>query len=139
VSSVSARILARISSAIHVAETIPFIGNLRAALGQEILNVAVAQCESEMRPDCVLDNRRREAVPAIGELIHGGSLSLPGDPFELRFRDNALIKLDFIPGQRTRASVRPRSLPRGRHADGETGKSRSAWEAPASQAARALL
>ena len=51
-----------------------FIGNLQAALGQEILNVAVAQCETEVQPNCVLDNRGREAVPAIGELIHAESL-----------------------------------------------------------------
>jgi len=51
-----------------------FIGNLQAALGQEILNVAVAQCEPEVQPNCVLDNRGREAVPAIGELIHAESL-----------------------------------------------------------------
>jgi hypothetical protein len=31
----------------------------------------------------------------------------------------ALIKLDFIPGQRTRASVRPISLPRGRDSGGD--------------------
>jgi len=51
-----------------------FIGNIQAALGQEILNVAVAQCEPEVQPNCVLDNRGREAVPAIGELIHAESL-----------------------------------------------------------------
>jgi hypothetical protein len=31
-------------------------------------------------------------VSAIGELIHGGSLPLPDDPFELRFRDNAVLR-----------------------------------------------
>ena len=51
-----------------------FIGNLQASLGQEILNVAVAQCESEIKPDRVLDDRRREAMSAVGELIHAGSL-----------------------------------------------------------------
>src|ERR1700676_3231971 len=51
-----------------------FIGNLQAALGQEILNVAVAQCEPEVQPNCVLDNWRREAMSAVGELIHAGSL-----------------------------------------------------------------
>jgi integrase len=51
-----------------------FIGNIQAALGQEILNVAVAQCEPEVQPNCVLDNGGREAVPAIGELIHAESL-----------------------------------------------------------------
>src|SRR6266404_1994636 len=44
-----------------------FIGNLQATLGQEILNVAVAQWETEVQPNCVLDRRRREAMPAIGQ------------------------------------------------------------------------
>src|ERR1700676_1381247 len=51
-----------------------FIGNLQAALGQEILNVAVAQSESEIQPNRVLDNRRREAKAQIGQLLHAGSL-----------------------------------------------------------------
>src|SRR6202045_1720990 len=51
-----------------------FIGNLQAALGEEFLNVAVAQCEPEIKPDRVLDDRRREAMSVVGELIHAGSL-----------------------------------------------------------------
>src|ERR1700730_8593781 len=51
-----------------------FIGNIQAALGEELLDVAVAECEPEIKPNRVLDHRRREAVPAIGELIHAGSL-----------------------------------------------------------------
>ena len=45
-----------------------FIGNLQAALGQEFLNVAVAQCEPEVQPNRVLDNRGREAMASIGQL-----------------------------------------------------------------------
>src|SRR5712672_2586315 len=52
-----------------------FIGNLQAALGEELLDIAVAQCEPEIKPDRVLDDRRREAMPSVGELIHAGSLS----------------------------------------------------------------
>jgi hypothetical protein len=51
-----------------------FIGNLQAALDEEFLDVAVAQCETKIEPNRVLDNHGREAVPAIGELIHAGSL-----------------------------------------------------------------
>src|SRR4030081_2767085 len=65
------------------------IGNLQAALGEEFLNVAVAQCEPEIKPDRVLDDRRREAMPSVGELIHAGSLPHGLAPLELRFRDNA--------------------------------------------------
>src|SRR5436305_14556736 len=51
-----------------------FIGNLQASLGEELLHVAVAQGESEIKPDRVLDDRRREAMSAIGRLIHAGIL-----------------------------------------------------------------
>src|ERR1700693_4700960 len=51
-----------------------FIGNLQAAFGLELLHVAVAQCEPEIKPDRVLDDRRREAMSAVGDLIHAGSL-----------------------------------------------------------------
>src|SRR5216684_8319320 len=44
-----------------------FIGNLQAALGEEFLNVAVAQRETEIEPNRVLDDRRREAMSAVGE------------------------------------------------------------------------
>src|SRR6266481_2395174 len=65
-----------------------FIGNLQAALGEELLDVAVAQGEPEIKPDRVLDDRRREAMSAVGELIHCRP-TLPGGSLELRFRDNA--------------------------------------------------
>src|ERR1700686_1252594 len=58
------------------------IGNLQAALGEEFLNVAIAQCEPEIKPDRVLDDRRREAMSAVRELIHAGSLPPPGRPVE---------------------------------------------------------
>src|SRR5207245_10879058 len=60
-----------------------FIGNLQAALGQEILHVAVAEREPEIKPDRVLDDRRRKAMSAIREMGHARTLSdqlLPGDP-----------------------------------------------------------
>src|SRR3954454_23587498 len=51
-----------------------FIGNLQASLGQKLLDVAVAQGEPQIKPDRVLDDRRREAMSAIGALIHPGIL-----------------------------------------------------------------
>ena len=44
-----------------------FVGHVEPALGQEILDVAVAQGEPEVQPDRVLDDRRREAMSAIGD------------------------------------------------------------------------
>jgi hypothetical protein len=41
------------------------------ALGQRLPHIPVAPCEPEIKPDRVLDNRRREAM---SELIHAGSL-----------------------------------------------------------------
>src|SRR5436305_1446968 len=51
-----------------------FIGNLQAPLGQKLLDVAVAQGKPEIKPDRVLDDYRRKAMSAVGELIHAGSL-----------------------------------------------------------------
>src|SRR6266404_8490955 len=56
------------------------IGNLQAALGEKFLNVAVAQGKPEIKPDSVLDDRRREAMPSVGELIHAGSLTPRAGP-----------------------------------------------------------
>src|SRR5260370_23804133 len=51
-----------------------FIGNLQASLGQQLLHIAVAQGESEIKPDRVLDDRRWEAMSTVGDLIHSGIL-----------------------------------------------------------------
>src|SRR3954470_3893400 len=51
-----------------------FIRNLQASLGQKLLDVAVAQGKPEIKPDRVLDDQRREAMSAIGGLIHAGNL-----------------------------------------------------------------
>src|SRR6266404_9460545 len=47
-----------------------FVGNVQPTLGQKILNVPVAQREAQVEPDRVLDDRRREAMTAIGKLSH---------------------------------------------------------------------
>jgi hypothetical protein len=43
-----------------------FIRDVEAALGQELLDVAVALGEPDVQPYCVLDHLEREAMPAIG-------------------------------------------------------------------------
>src|SRR3954449_2942427 len=51
------------------------ISNLQAPLGQKLLDVAVAQGETEIKPDRMLDDRRREAVAAVRQLVHPGILA----------------------------------------------------------------
>src|SRR3981081_2636277 len=65
------------------------IREVEPTFSEEILNVSVAQRETEVEPNRVLDDRRRKAMPAIGEMGHARTLSdqlLAGDP---RCRDNA--------------------------------------------------
>jgi len=60
-----------------------FIGKLQAALGEEILHVAIAERETKIEPDRVLNDWRRKAMSAIREMGHARTLSdqlLPGDP-----------------------------------------------------------
>ena len=49
-----------------------FVGDVESALGQQFLDITVAQGEPEIEPDRVLDDRRREAMSAVGELIYAG-------------------------------------------------------------------
>jgi len=59
------------------------VGNIQAPLGQKLLDVALAQGKPEIKPDRVLDDRRREAVAPIGERGHFTTLAdrpLPSDP-----------------------------------------------------------
>jgi hypothetical protein len=49
------------------------IGEVETALGQELLDVAIAQREPQIEPDRMLNDRRREAMPAIGEDCHAQS------------------------------------------------------------------
>jgi hypothetical protein len=50
---------------------------LDPALGEQFLDVAVAQGEAEIQPDRVLDDLRREAMAAIAEQSHGYTLPDP--------------------------------------------------------------
>lgn len=58
------------------------LGNLEPALGNEILHVALAQGEAQIEPDCVLDDRGREAVSPIRELSHADPIrpAIPARP-----------------------------------------------------------
>src|SRR5712671_4996934 len=63
-----------------------FIRNLQAALGEELFDIPVAQCEPEIKPDRMLDDRRREAMSAVGDWIHRGSLpcrAIPSSPISV--------------------------------------------------------
>jgi hypothetical protein len=57
-----------------------FIADTEPPLGEEFLDVAIAQREAQVDPDRVLDDHRRKAVPTIGDFSHRASLpsaSLP--------------------------------------------------------------
>src|SRR5947208_4438702 len=54
----------------------------------DILHIPVAQREPQIKPDRVLDDRRREAMSAVGELVHAGSLPRRAAS-RTRFRDIA--------------------------------------------------
>ena len=70
-----------------------FIGDVKPTLGQQFLDVSVAQGEAEIQPDRVLDDLGREAMTAVGERSHLDILS--GSPLSrLRFRDNAAATTD---------------------------------------------
>jgi hypothetical protein len=45
-----------------------FIGNLNASLGQHLLNIAIAQSETEVQPYALLDYFDRKTVTAISAL-----------------------------------------------------------------------
>ena len=49
------------------------IGEVKAPLGKEFFDVAVAQREPQIKLDRMLDDRRREAMAAIGEECHAQS------------------------------------------------------------------
>jgi hypothetical protein len=52
-----------------------FAGDIEPALGQQFLDIAVAQGEAEIEPDRVLDNLGREAMAAVAERSHADILS----------------------------------------------------------------
>jgi hypothetical protein len=59
-----------------VAVTKP-IGDLKPTLGEQFLDVAVAQGEAKIQPDRVLDDLGREAMAAVAEQGHADTLPDP--------------------------------------------------------------
>src|SRR5215216_1545690 len=53
------------------------VGKVETPFGQKLLDVAVAQCEAQIQPDRVLDDRRRKAMATIGERGHALSIAHP--------------------------------------------------------------
>jgi hypothetical protein len=45
--------------------------DVETALGEQLLHVSVAQGEAEIKPDRVLNDLGRKAMPAIRKLSHG--------------------------------------------------------------------
>src|SRR5215471_4636503 len=52
-----------------------FVGDVEPPLGEEFLDVTIAQREAQVEPDRMLDDYRRKAVAAVGDFRH--RLSLP--------------------------------------------------------------
>jgi hypothetical protein len=46
------------------------VGNIYAALGEHIFNIAIAEGKPEIQPDGVLDDHRRKSVAGVGDLLH---------------------------------------------------------------------
>jgi hypothetical protein len=52
---------------------IVFVGQVEPAFGKQFLDIAIAQGEAEIEPNCVLDDARREAVAAVRERSHAAA------------------------------------------------------------------
>ena len=60
-----------------------FVRGLDAALGQEFLDIAVAEREAELEPDCMLDDLGRELVAGVGDGLHGAPYRASSQPVHL--------------------------------------------------------
>ena len=77
------------SQLIHVRDVEP-------SLGEEFLDVPIAQREAQVEPDRMLDDHRRKAVAAVGDFSHRTSLpvvSLPSHPVILTKQPEALRRV----------------------------------------------
>ena len=64
-----------------------FLGDVEPALGQQLLDVAIAQGEAEIEPDRVLNDLGREAMAAVAERSHADILPdtpLAPDPVSVK-------------------------------------------------------
>src|ERR1700752_1211119 len=50
------------------------VGGVEPSLGEEFLDVAIAQHQAQIEPDRMLDDHRRKAVAATGDFGHRASL-----------------------------------------------------------------
>jgi hypothetical protein len=57
-----------------------FVGDVESALGQQLLDIAVAQREPKIEPDRVLDDLGREPMAAIAEQGHADILPYSAHP-----------------------------------------------------------
>ena len=71
-----------LSTAVRISDPTPdrFMGDVDPALGEEFLDVTIAQREAEIEPHRVLDDQRRKAVAAVGNFSHRPSLSAVSPP-----------------------------------------------------------
>ena len=54
-----------------------FVRDIEPALGQQFLDIAIAQREAQIEPDRMLDDRRGKAVAAIGDFGHPAAYPQP--------------------------------------------------------------
>ena len=52
-----------------------FVGDVEITLGQQLLDIAVAQGEAEIKPDRALNDLGQEAMAAIAERSHADTLT----------------------------------------------------------------
>ena len=69
-----------------------------AALGEEILDVSVAERETQVDPHGMLDDNRRKAVTTVGELHHPVSLLAPLSP-ACDYPDKAASVVQRVPNR----------------------------------------
>ena len=63
-----------------------------SALGEQILDVAQTQREAEIQPDRLPNDRGREAVAVVADLLHGVGEPNPRQVASRKRRDNALAE-----------------------------------------------
>src|SRR5271169_4266355 len=84
-----------------------FIGDVEPPLGEEFLDVAIAQREAQIEPDRMLGDRGGKAMAAIGDFGHRASLpsaALPSYPVTLT-KPRRLLAIDLGGGFETCATI----------------------------------
>jgi hypothetical protein len=65
------------------------VGDVEPTLGKQLLHITIAQGETKIQPDGVLDDDRRKAMPTIGDYSHARSLRRTRSDPVGGFPDNA--------------------------------------------------